>query len=263
MGLSPTPDNRAIDSRTASGKSSSPPGSTTGSRPLSRNAQAQARLRARRRAYVESLEAEIKRLQNIVDATALRPSRRTHTSPGNSNPLRAHSSSVQSFSPNSEPSRSFASLDTVQQLHLDNDRLRRERDAFRVQAEALMSFVSRGCALPPSFSHPNPSSTRVMSPDHEHPSLVSCDNEEGHFSTPGSETDPGDRQSQDPFSHSPLIQPDAYMKDETNHLFSLYGSNLAFLRHLDPHTQGPTLYSVGDKPIQLPTLPGSSPFGAM
>ncbi|CAE6478662.1 unnamed protein product [Rhizoctonia solani] len=253
----------------------------TKSRPLSRNAQAQARLRARRRAYVESLEVEIKRLQGIVDATALRPVRNPHASPHSSTPLGACSSPAPSFSSNSEPGSSSRPLNTVQQLRSDNDRLRRERDAFRVQVEALMGYVSRGCELPSIL--PNSSSVGGVLSDHKRQdAAASRQVEQGYSPTLDDEMDSEDRQvrlpdscfkvnfadpawlqSQDPFSQSPLIQPSAYTKDETNQLFSLYGSNIAFLRHLDLHAQGSAFYATGDKSIQLPVLPGSNLFGAL
>ncbi|KAG8686443.1 hypothetical protein FRC11_008949, partial [Ceratobasidium sp. 423] len=225
MGLSPSPSIRTTRSRTASmvsqsrpseDKKSVSPRSTTENRPLSRNAQAQARLRARRRAYVESLEAEVKRLQGIVDATALHPGRGSHTSTSTSgsSPLGAYSSPTQSFSSNLEPVLSTRPLEPVQQLRSDNDRLRRERDAYRVQVEALMGYVSRGCALPPVF--PNPNSMSNVQLDSEGLGLVSRETEQGHSPTPGSEMDSEGRQSpsHDLFSPSPLIQPGAYTKDE-------------------------------------------------
>ncbi|CAE7230112.1 unnamed protein product [Rhizoctonia solani] len=269
MGLSPTPSIRTTRSRSASmvsqlGLSKDAPSSPqpTKSRPLSRNAQAQARLRARRRAYVESLEVEIKRLQGIVDATALRPVRNPHASPHSSTPLGACSSPAPSFSSNSEPGSSSRPLNTVQQLRSDNDRLRRERDAFRVQVEALMGYVSRGCELPSIL--PNSSSVGGVLSDHKRQdAAASRQVEQGYSPTLDDEMDSEDRQSQDPFSQSPLIQPSAYTKDETNQLFSLYGSNIAFLRHLDLHAQGSAFYATGDKSIQLPVLPGSNLFGAL
>ncbi|CUA75558.1 hypothetical protein RSOLAG22IIIB_05956 [Rhizoctonia solani] len=235
-------------------KATPPPRSNPESRPLSRNAQAQARLRARRRAYVESLEAEIKRLQSIVDATALHPGRNATNS---SSRLGAYSSPAPACSSSSEPGSSSRSLDTMQ-LRNDNERLRRERDAFRVQVEALMNYVSRGCELPPSFLAP--SLRGDSSPDYKYSGVVSYGAEQRHSPTPDSEM--GSEDPQDPFSQSPSTQPDAYTKDDTSQLFSFYESNLAFLRHFDLQAQAPALPSIGDKPIQLPVLPGSNSFGA-
>ncbi|KAL5637417.1 hypothetical protein ACGC1H_003994 [Rhizoctonia solani] len=241
-------------------KPASSPRSTSESRSLSRNAQAQARLRARRRAHVESLEAEIKRLQSIVDATALHPSRNSQTSTNNSSPLGVYSSPVPSLPSNAEAGSSSRPLDTIQLRH-DNERLRRERDAFRVQVEALMGYISRGCALPSSSPIPNSMTSPLF--DLKRPGFASCEIEQGDSPDLHSEMDSEDQQSQDPFSQSPFIPPGAYTKDETSQLLSLYGSNLAFLRHFDLHAQGPALFSIGDKPIQLPVLPGSNLWGAI
>ncbi|KAF8704581.1 hypothetical protein RHS03_05797, partial [Rhizoctonia solani] len=236
------------------------PRSTTENRPLSRNAQAQARLRARRKAHVESLEAEIKRLQTVVDTTALHPNRsfrssRPVISPGS---LGVFSSPIQSSSSGSEFGENSRSLDTIQQLRVDNDRLRRERDAFRVQVEALMGYVSRGCATPPMGLSPV---SVNGAPDRESAALATGEAGRGYSSTPGSEVDSEDQQSQAHDPLSPLIPPSVYVMNEANHLISLYGSNLAFLRHLDLSTQDTDLHSIGEKPIRLPELPGLDPFG--
>ncbi|CAE6405772.1 unnamed protein product [Rhizoctonia solani] len=176
-------------------KTTSSPQPTTENRPLSRNAQAQARLRARRRVYVESLEAEIKRLQSIVDATALHPGRNSQTSTNSSSPLGAYSSPTPSFSPNPEAGLSLRPLDTVQLQH-DNERLRRERDGFRVQVEALMGYVSRGCTLP--SSSPIPNSTTSSLADHKRPGLAPREVEEGHSPSLNSEMDSDDQQVRSP-----------------------------------------------------------------
>ncbi|CAE6540863.1 unnamed protein product [Rhizoctonia solani] len=235
-------------------KKSTPPRSNPESRPLSRNAQAQARLRARRRAYVESLEAEIKRLQSIVDATALHPGRNATNSPSR---LAAYSSPAPGYSSSSEPGSSSRPLDTMQ-LRNDNERLRRERDAFRVQVEALTNYVSRGCELPPGFLAPGLRGD--SSPDYKYSGVVSYEAEQRHSPTPDSEM--GSEDPQDPFSQSPPMQLDACTKDDTSQLLSLYESNLAFLRHFNLEAQAPALPSIGDKPIQLPILLESNSFGA-
>ncbi|KAJ1300820.1 hypothetical protein OPQ81_002460 [Rhizoctonia solani] len=245
-------------------RKSASPRSATENRPLSRNAQAQARLRARRRAYVESLEAEVKRLQSIVDATALHPGRHPHSfSTGSSSPLAPFTSPTQSFPSDSDSNSGSQPPDKIQQLQNDNDRLRRERDAFRVQVEALMGYVSRGCTLHPTF--PNPSSIGSSLSGIGRPGSTSREIGQKYSPTPVSEMDSEDRQSQscDLFSPSPLIQPSAYMKDELHQLLSLYGSNLAFSRQLDTHAQGSASHSSGGKVIQLPTLPGPNLFDAM
>ncbi|CAE6446459.1 unnamed protein product [Rhizoctonia solani] len=208
------------------------------------------------------LEAQIKRLQSVVDATALHPGRSSCPSATSPSLLGVFSSPVQSSSSNSEFGESSRPLDTIQRLRSDNDRLRRERDAFRIQVEALMGYVSRGCALAPA----GPSSVSMNSArGGENTALVTheTETEQGYSPTSGSEMDSEDRWSEprDPLSPSPLIQSSTYTTDEINHMLSLYGQSFAFLRHLDPHAQEASLYSIGDKPIQLPALPGPDPFG--
>ncbi|KAG8695009.1 hypothetical protein FRC08_008119 [Ceratobasidium sp. 394] len=129
---------------------------STGSRPLSRNAQAQARLRARRKAYVESLEANVKRLQALVDALSVAPNRESHPLLDPSSlrtQLLSSSSSTPSISLSSPPQDVHGAStpqptedQCVRQLQLENGRLRRERDALRVQLDALVAYISRGGA---------------------------------------------------------------------------------------------------------------------
>ncbi|QRW14114.1 bZIP transcription factor [Ceratobasidium sp. AG-Ba] len=128
---------------------------STGSRPLSRNAQAQARLRARRKAYVESLESNVKRLQALVDALSVGSNRSLFTavgspkSPGSQTPSgSAFLPSMSLIPPSPELPKGNASPPSegqiLDRLQHENGRLRRERDALRVQLEALVSYISKG-----------------------------------------------------------------------------------------------------------------------
>ncbi|CAE7107645.1 unnamed protein product [Rhizoctonia solani] len=155
--------NMASQSHDSDEEGVTPPGSAKEIRSLSRNAQAQARLRARRKAYVDSLEANVKRLQTIVDAIALNPNRAHATaSPSASSP---HPPSPFNGSPETFSSDPSAGLQQppgslVQQLQVDNARLRRERDALQVQIDALIGYISRG------YSLPSDSGTAASSIDH-------------------------------------------------------------------------------------------------
>ncbi|KAG9119453.1 hypothetical protein FRC07_005509 [Ceratobasidium sp. 392] len=137
---------------------------STGLRPLSRNAQAQARLRARRKAYVESLEANVKRLQAIVDALSVTSHRHLYPPLNDSSSLTAQllsssgsapptsfslSPSINLTSPSQGSDGTPAQQAEGQMLHrlqVENGRLRRERDALRVQLNALVAYVSSGAA---------------------------------------------------------------------------------------------------------------------
>ncbi|CUA74869.1 hypothetical protein RSOLAG22IIIB_11533 [Rhizoctonia solani] len=195
---------------------STPPGSTKENRSLSRNAQAQARLRARRKAYVESLESNVKRLQTIVDAIALNPNRAhaiTATSP--SSPF---SSSPEI--PSSDPSigQQQPSESVVHQLQVDNARLRRERDALQVQIDALIGYISRG--------YTNPTDSTLGG--------TGQSIDQGLSPNPGSDAEIDSRV---PAAEPPLIQGDAYSQDELTRLLSL-DDNLAFMRYLNLHASG-------------------------
>ncbi|KAG8686444.1 hypothetical protein FRC11_008950 [Ceratobasidium sp. 423] len=199
-------------------------GVTSGStRSLSRNAQAQARLRARRKAYVETLEANVKRLQTIVDAIALNPNRaQAAASAGASSPnlLPPFGGSPETPSLDlavaSQPPEAL-----VHQLQADNARLRRERDALQVQIDALIGYISRGYALPSDST----GDTRATGPGVDH----------GLSPNPGSDAEIDSRA---PIAGSPLIQNSAYNQDELNQLLSFDDSQLAFMRYLNLHAAG-------------------------
>ncbi|KAH7325487.1 hypothetical protein B0J17DRAFT_681546 [Rhizoctonia solani] len=204
-----------------------PPGSVKEIRSLSRNAQAQARLRARRKAYVESLEANVKRLQTIVDAIALNPNR-AHV------PAKAGTSSPHNPSPfggSPEASGSDASINLQQppdgllhQLQTDNSRLRRERDALQVQIDALIGYISRGYTLS-SDSTSGEEETRNAALNFEH----------GLSPNPGSDAE---IEPHAPATGSPLIRQDAYSQDELDQLLSFNDPNLAFMRYLNLQPAG-------------------------
>ncbi|CAE6426987.1 unnamed protein product [Rhizoctonia solani] len=209
---------------------STPPGSTKENRSLSRNAQAQARLRARRKAYVESLESNVKRLQTIVDAIALNPNRAhaiTSTSP--SSPF---SSSPEIPSSDPSVSQQQPSESVVHQLQVDNARLRRERDALQVQIDALIGYISRGYTTPTdsTLGGIGQSIDQRLSPN------------------PGSDAEIDSRV---PAAESPLIQADAYSQDELSQLLSLDEHNLTFMRYLNLHASG-------SPSLQVPHSTGSS-----
>ncbi|KAJ1300819.1 hypothetical protein OPQ81_002459 [Rhizoctonia solani] len=203
-----------------------PPGSTRETRSLSRNAQAQARLRARRKVYVESLEAKVKRLQTIVDAIALNPGRaHAAASAGASSPHLLSPFNGSPETPSSDPPVALQqpSEVLVHQLQADNARLRRERDALQVQIDALIGYISRGYALP-SDSTSGGGDMRTGGPSADHALSPS----------PGSDTEIESR----PMGGSPLIQADAYSQDALNQLLSFNDPNLAFMKYLNLHTPG-------------------------
>ncbi|KAL5639401.1 hypothetical protein ACGC1H_006791 [Rhizoctonia solani] len=209
---------------------STPPGSTKETRSLSRNAQAQARLRARRKAYVESLEANVKRLQTIVDAIALNPNQTrvtASTSPSSPHLLSPFGGSPET--PSSDPSTGLQQPPEplVQQLQVDNARLRRERDALQVQIDALVGYISRGYTIPSDLTF---SGTTAPSIDH------------GLSPNPGSDAEIDSRA---PMAGSPLIQGDAYNQDELDHLLSMNDPNVAFMRYLN-------LQASGSSSLQVP-----------
>ncbi|KAF8676889.1 hypothetical protein RHS04_06198 [Rhizoctonia solani] len=206
-----------------------PPGSTRESKSLSRNARAQARLRARRKAYVESLEANVKRLQTIVDAIALNPNRTyATTSTGTASPHLLSPFGSSPETPSSDPSTVLQqpSEASLQQLQADNARLQRERDALQVQIDALISYISRGYSLPSGSGLGG--DTRVadlaLSPNF------------------GSDAEIDSRAS---MTGSPLIQRDPYSQDDLDQILSLNDPNLVFMRYLN-------LQSTGPSPLQVP-----------
>ncbi|CAE6446476.1 unnamed protein product [Rhizoctonia solani] len=222
-----------------------PPGSAKENKSLSRNARAQARLRARRKAYVDSLEANVKRLQTIVDAIALNPNRAHATaSAGASSP---HLLSPFGGSPeilNSDPAALQQPSEAIlHQLQDDNARLRRERDALKVQIDALVGYISRGYSAPSdSASGGGDIITTGPSIDHGLSPYLGSDAEiESHA----------------PMKGSPLIQRDAYSHDELNQLLSFNDPNLAFMRYLNLQGAEPSALN-----LQVPhpnTSGGSSP----
>ncbi|KAF8607251.1 hypothetical protein BDV93DRAFT_305188 [Ceratobasidium sp. AG-I] len=143
----------------------------TGIHSRSRNARAQARHRAKRKAYIESLETNVKRLQALVDAHGL------------------DSNAYQPLPPAAPHSHPYA----IRDLQDDNARLRREHDAMRVQLAALSAHVSSGGhigapALPSMhhFAHPSPPGS------------------DGHTPPPGSERDNKKRKMSAEREHAPL-----------------------------------------------------------
>ncbi|KAG9088521.1 hypothetical protein FS749_002099 [Ceratobasidium sp. UAMH 11750] len=123
----------------------------TGLHSRSRNARAQARHRAKRKAYIENLEANVKRLQAIVDANGLDP-----TAPPPPPPAHA---------PHPHPY-------VIHELQAANDRLRREADEMRVQLEALMSaHVAGAHVTPPPPASPPPDKKRRTSAERERASI--------------------------------------------------------------------------------------------
>ncbi|KEP55048.1 hypothetical protein V565_009250 [Rhizoctonia solani 123E] len=118
----------------------------TGLQSRSRNARAQARHRAKRKKYIETLEDTVKRLQTIVDAAGLDPN--------------AFPPPMQSAHVHSHP--------YLRDLQDDNARLRREADALRVQIAALTAHVSAGgshvtSSLPLHYA-PSPSASDAHTP---------------------------------------------------------------------------------------------------
>ncbi|CAE6426639.1 unnamed protein product [Rhizoctonia solani] len=204
-----------------------PPGSVKEIRSLSRNAQAQARLRARRKAYVESLEANVKRLQTIVDAIALNPNR-AHVSAkaGTSSPHlpSPFDASPEASSPDASIGLQQAPDDLIHQLQTDNSRLRRERDALQVQIDALIGYISRGYNISPN-STSGGEETRKTALSFEH----------GLSPSPGSDAE---IESHVPITASPLIRQDAYTQDEFDQLLSFNDPNLAFMRYLNLQPAG-------------------------
>ncbi|CEL61273.1 hypothetical protein RSOLAG1IB_09895 [Rhizoctonia solani AG-1 IB] len=208
-----------------------PPGSTKESKSLSRNAQAQARLRARRKAYVDSLEANVKRLQTIVDAIALNPNRaQAAASAGASSPNLRSPFGGSSENLNSDPGAQQPSEAALRQLQVDNARLRRERDALQVQIDALIGYISRGYSLP-SDSISDGGDIRTAGPGIDH----------GLSPNPGSDVEIEPRGS---MTGSPLIQRGAYSQDELDQFLSFNDPNLAFMRYLDLQTPGPSALQV-------------------
>ncbi|CAE6493967.1 unnamed protein product [Rhizoctonia solani] len=141
----------------------------TGLQSRSRNARAQARHRAKRKKYIETLEETVKRLQSIVDAAGLDPN---------------------AFPP-PMPSAHVHSHPYLRELQDDNARLRREADALRVQIAALTAHVSSG------------GSSHVTSslPMHYAPSPPGSD---GHTPPPNSERDHKKRKMSVERDHGPL-----------------------------------------------------------
>ncbi|KAB5589397.1 hypothetical protein CTheo_7164 [Ceratobasidium theobromae] len=217
------------------------PGSAKENRPLSRNAQAQARLRARRKAYVESLEGNVKRLQTIVDAIALNPNRGSHTSSGSSPPQPALCPpALPTLAPppdtpvlNSTINPQIPLDILVRQLQADNARLRRERDGLQVQVNALTSYISRGYTLPPNTTSTAPGTTSLS---HGEPKVAQHGVEHGFSPSPGSDIEPEDRQSHE------TIQGDAYThgQGDINNLFSFTDPNLAFWRLMGLQASAPS-----------------------
>ncbi|KAG8740843.1 hypothetical protein FRC10_003838 [Ceratobasidium sp. 414] len=126
----------------------------TGLHSRSRNARAQARHRAKRKAYIENLEANVKRLQAIVDANGLDPAAPS--------PPPAHA-------PHPHPY-------VIHELQAANDRLRREADDMRVQLEALMSAHVAGAHVTPpppasATATPPPDKKRRISAERERASI--------------------------------------------------------------------------------------------
>ncbi|KAG9099365.1 hypothetical protein FRC06_005358 [Ceratobasidium sp. 370] len=124
----------------------------TGLHSRSRNARAQARHRAKRKAYIENLEANVKRLQAIVDANGLDPAAPPP-------PPAAHA-------PHPHPY-------VIHELQAANDRLRREADEMRVQLEALMSAHVAGAHVTPPqpAATPPPDKKRRTSAERERTSI--------------------------------------------------------------------------------------------
>ncbi|KAG8689158.1 hypothetical protein FRC11_003957 [Ceratobasidium sp. 423] len=141
----------------------------TGLQSRSRNARAQARHRAKRKKYIETLEETVKRLQSIVDAAGLDPN---------------------AFPP-PMPSAHVHSHPYLRELQDDNARLRREADALRVQIAALTAHVSAG-----GSSHVTPSL-----PLHYAPSPPGSD---AHTPPPHSERDHKKRKMSVERDHGPL-----------------------------------------------------------
>ncbi|CAE6450190.1 unnamed protein product [Rhizoctonia solani] len=221
---------------------STPPGSTKETRSLSRNAQAQARLRARRKAYVESLEEKVKRLQTVVDAIALNPNHARATasaSPSSSHLLSPFGGSPET--PASDPSASMHQPPEpfVQQLQVDNARLRRERDALQVQIDALIGYISRGYTIPPDSTF---SGTTAPSVDN------------GLSPNPGSDAEIDSRV---PMAGSPLIQGDAYNQEELDRLLSMNDPNLAFMRYLNLQASGSSSFQVPHSSNSGESSPGT------
>ncbi|KAG9128033.1 hypothetical protein FRC07_005900 [Ceratobasidium sp. 392] len=126
----------------------------TGIHSRSRNARAQARHRAKRKAYIENLEANVKRLQAIVDANGLDPTAAPPPPP----PAPHHA-------PHPHPY-------VIHELQAANDRLRREADDMRIQLEALMSAHVAGAHVTPpppgsATATPPPDKKRRMSAERE------------------------------------------------------------------------------------------------
>ncbi|KAG8732000.1 hypothetical protein FRC12_019480 [Ceratobasidium sp. 428] len=127
----------------------------TGIHSRSRNARAQARHRAKRKAYIENLEANVKRLQAIVDANGLDPAAPPPPAPPHSH------------APHPHPY-------VIHELQAANDRLRREADEMRVQLEALMSAHVAGAHVTPpppasATATPPPDKKRRMSAERDRP----------------------------------------------------------------------------------------------
>ncbi|QRV98878.1 hypothetical protein RhiJN_26897 [Ceratobasidium sp. AG-Ba] len=129
----------------------------TGLHSRSRNARAQARHRAKRKAYIENLEANVKRLQAIVDAHGLDPAA----------PPPPSTTHVPHHQPHPY---------VIHELQAANDRLRREADEMRLQLDALMSAHVNGAHVTPpppasATATPPPDKKRRMSNERERASI--------------------------------------------------------------------------------------------
>ncbi|QRW13429.1 bZIP transcription factor [Ceratobasidium sp. AG-Ba] len=129
----------------------------TGLHSRSRNARAQARHRAKRKAYIENLEANVKRLQAIVDAHGLDPAA----------PPPPSTTHVPHHQPHPY---------VIHELQAANDRLRREADEMRLQLDALMSAHVNGAHVTPppptsATATPPPDKKRRMSNERDRASI--------------------------------------------------------------------------------------------